>query len=119
MRRFRRICLFLFCGYLAFCAAAAVLMVEANLHPRRRSLPSNVDDIANQIAIEYKARVESVSVTAADGVVLRAWFIRPKASAGNSVILLHGQGDNRLGMLGYAELLLRHGFDVLMPDARA
>lgn len=35
------------------------------------------------------------------------------------VILLHGLSDNRLGMIGYAELLLAHGFAVLMPDARA
>ena len=35
------------------------------------------------------------------------------------MILLHGLSDNRLGMIGYAELLLSHGFSVLMPDARA
>jgi len=35
------------------------------------------------------------------------------------VILLHGQADNRVGMLGNADLLLRHGFAVLLPDARA
>jgi len=38
---------------------------------------------------------------------------------GNDVILLHGQGDNRAGMLGPAEMLLRHGYGVLLPDARA
>jgi alpha-beta hydrolase superfamily lysophospholipase len=35
------------------------------------------------------------------------------------VILLHGLGDNRFGMTGYAELFLSRGFSVLMPDARA
>lgn len=34
-------------------------------------------------------------------------------------MLLHGLGDNRLGTIGYAEMLLSHGFSVLMPDARA
>jgi hypothetical protein len=34
------------------------------------------------------------------------------------VILLHGLGDNRTGMLGPAEMLLRHGYSVLLPDAR-
>jgi len=28
-------------------------------------------------------------------------------------------GDNRSGMAGYAELLLKHGYSVLLPDARA
>jgi uncharacterized protein len=40
-------------------------------------------------------------------------------SNGKAVILLHGLSDNRLGMIGYAELLLGHGFSVLMSDARA
>jgi uncharacterized protein len=35
------------------------------------------------------------------------------------VILLHGHTDNRAGMLGNADLLLRHGYAVLLPDARA
>jgi pimeloyl-ACP methyl ester carboxylesterase len=35
------------------------------------------------------------------------------------VILLHGHTDNRAGMLGNANLLLRHGYSVLLPDARA
>jgi uncharacterized protein len=35
------------------------------------------------------------------------------------VILLHGLADNRMGMSGYAQLLLAEGFTVLLPDARA
>ena len=38
---------------------------------------------------------------------------------GDAVILLHGLGDHRLGMQGYAEMFLNHGYSVLMPDARA
>ena len=34
------------------------------------------------------------------------------------MILLHGQADNRASMLGAAEMLLHHGFSVLLPDAR-
>jgi hypothetical protein len=37
---------------------------------------------------------------------------------GDAVILLHGVADNRMGMIGYADLLLRHGYAVLLPDAR-
>jgi dipeptidyl aminopeptidase/acylaminoacyl peptidase len=60
-----------------------------------------------------------VAITAGDGASLSAWSIRPRRSNGKAVILLHGLGDNRMGMIGYAELLLNHGFSVLMPDARA
>ena len=45
--------------------------------------------------------------------------IHPRHGRNDAVILLHGLADNRLGMIGYARLLLAHGFTVLMPDARA
>ena len=35
------------------------------------------------------------------------------------MLLLHGLGDNRVGMTAYAQLLITHGFIVLIPDARA
>jgi uncharacterized protein len=34
-------------------------------------------------------------------------------------LLLHGVTDNRLGMAGYAQFFVRHGYTVLMPDSRA
>jgi pimeloyl-ACP methyl ester carboxylesterase len=35
------------------------------------------------------------------------------------VVLLHGQGDNRAGMLNYVSLFLRNDYSVLNPDMRA
>ena len=55
----------------------------------------------------------------ADRVTLRGWLVRPVVRNENVVIVLHGLGDNRLGMTGYAQLLLAHGYTVLLPDARA
>ncbi len=52
-------------------------------------------------------------------MTLRAWEIEPKVGKGDAAVLLHGQGDNRMGMLGAAEMLLRQGYSVLLPDARA
>jgi hypothetical protein len=63
--------------------------------------------------------VEDVAIAAEDGSVLRAWRLRPQHSNGDAVIMLHGMGDNRMGMMGYAQLFLAHQFTVLMPDARA
>jgi fermentation-respiration switch protein FrsA (DUF1100 family) len=34
-------------------------------------------------------------------------------------MLLHGLSDNRMGMIGYAESFVSHGYNVLMADARA
>jgi alpha-beta hydrolase superfamily lysophospholipase len=58
-------------------------------------------------------------ITTPDSLVLRGWMIRPQHNNGEAALLLHGLGDNRLGMTGYAQLLLAHGFTVLLPDARA
>ena len=65
------------------------------------------------------ADLEEVSAATPDGVGLRAWTLRPLHGNGDAVILLHGLGDNRVGMTGYAQLLVGHGFTVLLPDARA
>ncbi len=46
-------------------------------------------------------------------------MFRPRRSNGDAVILLHGVADNRVGMTGYARMLMAHGFGVLMPDSRA
>jgi fermentation-respiration switch protein FrsA (DUF1100 family) len=65
------------------------------------------------------SELSDVSITASDGAVLRAWRIRPTESNGNAVILLHGVGDNRLGVSGYGSWLVRNHYSVLLPDARA
>ncbi|MFI5114660.1 MAG: alpha/beta hydrolase [Terriglobales bacterium] len=67
----------------------------------------------------HDSELTDINIAARDGVLLRAWSIRPANSNGAEVILLHGLADNRFGMTGYAELLLSRGFSVLMPDARA
>ena len=75
--------------------------------------------IAQQIAFESHAKLEAATITAKDGIVLQAWDFRPLDANGDAVILLHGLSDNRLGMIGYARIPLRHGYAVLLPDARA
>ena len=51
--------------------------------------------------------------------MLRGWFLRPAESNGDSIILLHGVSDNRLGVYGYGKWLLENHYSVLLPDARA
>ncbi|HWY19676.1 MAG TPA: hypothetical protein VNX26_00550 [Candidatus Acidoferrum sp.] len=71
------------------------------------------------IARHLESDLEDVSITTPDATTLRAWTIHPHRSNGDAVMLLHGLGDKRIGMTGYAQLLLAHGFTVLLPDARA
>jgi pimeloyl-ACP methyl ester carboxylesterase len=114
-----RYALFALILYLTLCAIGGITLADATLHPARRLLTE--DEIA-AVRAETRAQeadLTDVSITTSDKVTLRAWLIHPHHPNGDAVLLLHGLGDNRLGMLGYAQLLLAHGFTVLLPDARA
>jgi uncharacterized protein len=105
--------------FLSLSAIAGVFLAEVTLHPGRH-IESSEDEVeARNMARLHGSELADVAIPARDGAILRAWSIRPTNSNGNAVILLHGLADNRVGMTGYAELLLGRGFSVLMPDARA
>ncbi len=118
-RHFLRLTAVLFSIWLLLCLVIGIVAGEWALHPWRRALGPEDEALAQAIAQRNHASLNDVSIAAADGVRLRGWSLRPIASNGNAVILLHGVGDNRMGMLGYADLLLGHGYAILLPDARA
>ncbi|MBD0328692.1 MAG: alpha/beta hydrolase [Thermoleophilia bacterium] len=62
------------------------------------------------------AAYEPVALTSADGLRLSGWY-RPSGN-GAAVILVHGGGGDRTGAVRHAELLARHGYGVLLYDAR-
>ena len=106
--------------YLTLCTIGGIFLADATLHPARRPLTDQEVVAVQQLAQALSSDFEDVSITAADGAVLRGWELRPsQAGNGSVVLLLHGLGDNRVGAVGYAQLLVTHGFAVLLPDARA
>jgi hypothetical protein len=117
-KRSRRLLLF-FVLYLSFCFAAGIFVANATLHPVRRPLTTQQETTMREISQALHSDLEDVSIVTLDAITLRAWDIRPHRSNGDAVILLHGLSDNRVGMTGYAQLFLAHGFAVLLPDARA
>src|SRR5690349_17646509 len=118
-RRWLRLGVLFLLEYLTLAFLAGVFVAEGALHPGRRSLSPNDEIQAQAMAGNHDSEVTDAVIAARDGANLSAWSIRPRSSNGKAVILLHGLSDNRLGMTGYAELLLGHGFSVLLPDARA
>jgi pimeloyl-ACP methyl ester carboxylesterase len=106
-------------GFITLSAIAGVLLAEITLHPGRNPASPGNEAQAREMARLHNSHLTDIAIAATDRAILRAWSIRPDHSNGSTVILLHGLADNRLGMTGYAELLLSHGFSVLMPDARA
>jgi uncharacterized protein len=105
--------------WLIFTSAIGVVAIEAALHPERRPLNISEMRLAQAIASRDHATLADVSIAGHDGATLRGWSLVPQHSNDDAVILLHGLSDNRAGMLGNADMLLRRGYSVLLPDARA
>src|SRR4051812_31299095 len=61
----------------------------------------------------------AAGITTTDGIALRAWYVRPPKANGRDVLMLHGVGDNREGVAGFAAMFLDRGYAVLLPDSRA
>lgn len=105
--------------YLSFCIIGGIWMADGTLHPPRRAVTEHEAGDFHEAVLSMKAELRDVAIVARDGIKLQAWVVRPRQPNGDAVVLFHGLGDNRLGMTGYAELLLARGFTVLLPDARA
>ena len=88
------------------------LLHPLNLNPARLQQTSDM-------LVRTGATKENFDVRARDGAELRGWKIQPRSLNGDCVLLFHGVSDNRTGVLGHAELLLRHGYSVVMMDSRA
>src|SRR6266850_922318 len=117
-RRVRRAILALLL-YVGFCVIAGILVAEMTLHPQRRLLDARATNEAAQVARRTRSNLRDVSLRTDDGLLLKAWLIESTSKNESAVLLLHGLSDKRIAMIGYAELLLDHGYRVLMPDARA
>lgn len=66
---------------------------------------------------DFGQNYEEILLAAPDGIHLSGRYIPSQNKA--AVILLHGYGSNRLNMFVHAEIFARHGFGVLLYDARA
>src|ERR1700730_16621573 len=104
-------------SYAVICSLLAIFLGELAFRPLRVRVIEYQS--AEATATRFGAALRDVSVTASDGSHLQGWLARPAKANGDAVILLHGIGDNRQGMMVFAELFLSNGFTVLVPDSRA
>ncbi len=75
--------------------------------------------LADRLARDTGATSQSAQVAGEDGAKLDGWAFMPRQPNGGGVILLHGIGDNRRGMMQHASFLVQAGYTVLTPDSRA
>jgi fermentation-respiration switch protein FrsA (DUF1100 family) len=112
-----RIAVTLVAAYAVLTVIAGIALAEFSLHLPR--MPIYAPE-AYRVRYEqqFDAHLRDVSVTAQDGAVLRAWYIAPPNPNGRSVVLLHGIAGNRVWLSGYADIFLKRGYAVLLPDSR-
>ena len=103
--------------YLALCAVLGVSLAESTLRlPVQHVFTGGLFRMRMQK--QFEAGVQPVSVLAADGVKLSAWWVQPAHPNGRAVLLLHGIGGNRVDMSGFADIFVAKGYGVLLPDSR-
>ncbi len=90
-------------------------IINAYVAGRRYSRPARMR-ISFADPAERGLEYEDVTLRSGDGMTLAGWYIPSKNRA--AVILLHGYGGNRLGVMYHAELLGNAGFGVLLFDLR-
>lgn len=112
-----RIALALASAYAILTVIVGVALAEFSLHLPKLPL---VKPEAYRVRYQrqFDANVHDVAITASDGVVLRGWYVAPPHANGRSVVLLHGIGGNRMWLSGYADIFLKRGYAVLLPDSR-
>jgi uncharacterized protein len=106
-------------GYVSCVGVSGALLAEQLLRPPRRAFAPADEARARAVAQRTGSRLSGERLWGADNAVLRAWWFVPQEKARGTVIVLHGQADNRAAMLGLTELLLTERYRVLAPDARA
>lgn len=103
--------------YLVLTTAAGVYLAEGLVRPWCRPSTQEDRDAALQLASRTGGTLQDVSIASDDGVRLAGWLFTPAAPVG-AVLMLHGQGGSRVGMLPYVEMLFGAGYEVLAVDAR-
>ena len=102
------VCTALITAYVGLSAAGGVFLMENALHVQRRPLTEHANLYAS-VAKLTVVGVENASTFGADGALLKGEYVQPLIWNRDSVILLHGVGDNREGTAAYVPMFLRAG----------
>jgi uncharacterized protein len=98
---------------------AGVVLVVFVLYPVPSALyATNVPrpSVGSSTPGDFGMDYADVSFPAADGVRLAAWYVPSRNRA--ALVLLHGASSTRSSVLPQASVLARHGYGVLLVDAR-
>jgi pimeloyl-ACP methyl ester carboxylesterase len=98
-----------------FLAVALVVMIERDIFSVITETAPTPSEVTIPSNLEFE--VEEVTFKSEDDLTLAGWYVPPQNGA--VIILLHGYGGNRTGMIWHARQLIEAGYGVLMYDERA
>lgn len=99
---------------LALAAGGVVLNVS---HTQALKFVHRADNYPDETPADYGLTYEDVTLTTRDGLKLAAWYA--PSQNGAAVMAQHGFHSTRDEMLNEAVMLARHGYGVLLIEARA
>jgi alpha-beta hydrolase superfamily lysophospholipase len=73
--------------------------------------------VSDETPLDHGLEFQDLTAISADGTVLRGWFI--PADSPRLILVQHGYKDRLQSMLPLAELLHRHGYQVMLMSVRA
>jgi dienelactone hydrolase len=73
-------------------------------------------DLGDDTPADHEMEYVDVSIRASDGVSLAAWYV--PSTNGAAIVLLGGATNTRTDELDHASVFARHGYGVLLLDAR-
>jgi pimeloyl-ACP methyl ester carboxylesterase len=97
------------------CAAVALTLVYATV-PAVMATNVPPTSLSAGTPADHGLRYADVHFPARDGVELSGWYIASRNRA--AIALLHGASSTRSAVLAHAAVLARHGYGVLLFDAR-
>lgn len=86
---------------------ATVAVYATNVPPTTLGARTPADSGFDVVDVTYRTD---------DGVRISAWYV--PSQNGAAIVVRHGAGSTRTGVLDEALVLARHGYGVLLPDAR-
>jgi fermentation-respiration switch protein FrsA (DUF1100 family) len=102
-------------AYRVVAIVAGILLVYVFLFPVGGAIVQT-HKFREPIGEPPSAAYRPVTFAGSDGLRLSGWYVASRNRA--AVILVHGGGGDRTGATRHAELLVRHGYGVLLYDSR-
>jgi len=74
-------------------------------------------EVGGELPSNYKLKYENVTFESQDGIKIKGWFISAPNAKG-TIIITHGWGGNKAGLLEYAEFLNKNKYSAMLFDFR-